>query len=513
MLLTSALIATLGCSESREAAPVTRPSFDSVFPALTGDLMSISSPRVVDLNGDAASEIVFGIGVPRVQPRNGVFVFTNTPDPPGFVQVVDGTTNRVLWKAPHTGDAFTTPQFAKLNNDDVLDVIMGGREAALSAFSGTDGALLWRVDPQKVARTPVPYNFFTPAVVRDVNGDGVADLVVAYGGDDTRLPSAARDAGHLVVVSGIDGKILASHRTPDGKETYSAVVVYERPDGQDWVIFGTGGETHGGAAYRVPVSALLDGTFAQRCELLIAPSATKGVLAPATLLELNGDDELDIVISTFDGRLAAVNGANARLLWQQHQADEESYHSAAVARVAPDSRPGLMISRGIGSFPRYTGSVHRLHDAADGRVLYEYRNTSSPGGAPLAVDLNGDDIDEPFFFSVKFPNGVGARIHVLQAATRMLITYDLPTNYWTTPVIADARGKGSLELIGLSWLQDADTIPEWTGVQWHLLRLDLNAKPPETMTWSAYMGTHSDGHYRPRWVGGTPNGSSQRRRR
>jgi outer membrane protein assembly factor BamB len=503
VVLAAAMIAMLGCTEPRQPAPFEQPSFDSIFPALTGDLMSVSSPRVVDLDGDGDSEIVFGIGVPRVQPRNGVFVFTHQPDPPAFVLAVEGETNRVLWRAAHTGDAFTTPQFAKLNGDDVLDVIMGGREAAFAAFSGTDGALLWRTDPAKAARTPVPYNFFTPAVVRDLNGDGIQDLVVAYGGDDTRLPSAPRDAGYLVVVSGIDGKILASHRTPDGSETYSAVVVYERPDGRQWVIFGTGGETYGGAAYRVPVTALLDGTFDAKCERLIAPGV-KGVLAPATLIDIDHDGELDIVISTFDGRLAAVNGATGKLLWLHQKADEEAYHSAAVARVAPDSRPGLLVSRGLGSFPRYRGSAHRLHDAADGRVLFEHTNGSFPGGAPLAVDLNGDDIDEPFFFSVKYPNGVGARIHVLQAATRMLITYDVPTNYWTTPVIADAARRGRLELIGLSWLQDTDTVPEWTGVQWQLSRLDLNAKTPEFMSWSAYMGTHSDGRSQTR--AGPPSG-------
>ena len=495
--LIALLVTTLGCRESAEIAPVANPTFDSIFPALTGDLMSISSPRVIDLNGDGALEIVFGTGVPRVQPRNGKFIFTKEPDPPGFVQVVDGATNRMLWKVPHTGDAFTTPQFAKLNGDDVLDVVMGGREAAFSAYSGTDGALIWRTDPATVAATPVPYNFFTPAFVRDLNGDGIQDLVVAYGGDDTRLPSAPRDPGFIAVVSGADGKVLARARTPDGKETYSAVVAYERPDGLQWVIFGTGGETYGGAAYRVPVAALMDGSFDTRCERLIPASASKGVMAPATLLELNGDRDPEIVISTFDGRLIAVNGATGRPIWQQQQADEESYHSAAVLRLAPDRRPGLLVSRGLGSFPRYRGSVHRLHDAADGRVLYEYKNTSFPGGAPLAVDLNGDGIDEPFFFSVVFPNGVGARIHVLQAATRTLLTYHLPTNYWTTPAIADARGRGKLELIGLSWLQDADTIPEWTGVQWQLLRLDLGAKPPETMSWSAYMGTNSDGRYPP----------------
>jgi hypothetical protein len=222
------------------------------------------------------------------------------------------------------------------------------------------------------------------------------------------------------------------------------------------------------------------------------------VIAPATLLEVNGDRELDIVISTFDGRLAAIDGATGKALWLVQQDNEEAYHSAAVARVAPDRRAGLFVSRGVGKFPAYTGSVHRLFDAANGKVLYEYANADKPGGAPLAVDLDGDGIDEIFFFSVKYPGGAGGRIHMLNAAARRLITYDLPTNFWSTPIIADARGAGTLELIGVSWLQFADTTPDWLGVTWQMLRLDLNAAPPPSMTWGGYMGTSATGVYRPR---------------
>lgn len=461
------VVAACGDSSRRE---VTRPSFDSVFPALTGPLMTVSSPRVVDLNGDGKLEIIFGTGMARVVPRNGTFIFADEPDPPGYVLAVDGPTNRVLWQVPHPGDAFTTAQVADLNGDRVLDVVMGGREAAFRAYSGSDGKQLWQVDGSAVAKTPQPYSFFTPAFVRDVNGDGVQELVVGYGGDDLKLSSQPRSAGYIALISGKDGKVLASHRTPDGSETYCAVIAYDRRDGQQWVIFGTGGETFGGSAYRVPVSAFIDGSFAQRTEPLL-PLGRKGVMAPAILLDINGDGEQDIVISTFDGRLAAINGATGKAIWQEERADEESYHPPAVMRVAPDRRPGLFISRGLGTFPRYRGSVHRLHDAANGRVLYEYQNTLFPGGAPIVVDLDGDGIDEPFFFSVRYPNGVGARIHLVQTASSSLITHDLPTNYWTTPAIADARGRDTLELIGLSWLQNADS-----GLTWQLSRLNLGPR-------------------------------------
>lgn len=493
LLLTSCALVTAGCAES-PAPP--HPSFAPVFAAVTGQLITNSSPGLIDLDGDGALDIVFGTGIDRVRPRNGGYAFVQEPQPAGYVIAVTGATNEILWRAPHGGEAFTLPRFLDVNGDGVPDVVMGGREGAFQALSGRDGARLWQVAPADAAETPVPYNFFTPAIIADVNADGVEDLVVVYGGDDTRPPGADRDAAYIVVVSGADGLVLASVETPDGRESYSSIVVYRRPDGADWLVFGTGGETHGGSAYRAPVASLLDGSFAVRVERLIEPGE-KGVIAPATLVELTGDDDLDIVISTFDGRLLAVDGASAAVIWQRFDAGEESYHPAAIMRLSREGRLGLVVSRGVGTFPRYDGTVHRVHDARDGRVLYQYTDPFSPAGAPLAVDLTGDGIDEPFFFSTRFPRAPSSRIHVLHGASSEQITHEVPHTLTATPRIADPRGTGALELIALSWRVDAtNEAPDWRDMSWLLLRLDLTTPTPAFPSWAGYMGTAGDGVYR-----------------
>ena len=457
--------------------------------------MTNSSPVLADLDGDGALDIVFGAGVDRLRPGPEGYTFSDEPEIPGHVIAVSGAGNEILWDAPNPGEAFTTARFLDVNGDGVLDVIMGGREGAFTAFGGADGTTLWRVDPQGVAKTPVPYNFFSPALIEDVNGDGVNDLVVVYGGDDTKLPGDARDPGHLVMISGSDGAILSVHETPDGSESYSSVVVYRRPDGREWLIFGTGGETHGGTAYRAPVASLMDGSFRTRVERLV-PAGAKGVMAPATLVELTGDGEPDVVISTFDGRLIAVDGATREALWHHSAEGEEAYHPAAVTRITPDGRLGLALSRGMGVFPRYVGTVHRLYDAADGELLYEYRDPQHPAGAPLAVDLNGDGIDEPFFFSMRYPTARGGRIHVLDVSTRQLVTHDVSGNMASTPLIADPRQTGTLELIALSWhIGPGAGAPDWRNMSWELTRLDLGAPTPPLMAWAGYMGTAANGRY------------------
>ena len=497
--LPAAFCALLACRDAEPPrAPSLAPSFAAVFPVLTDSLMTTSSPSLADLDGDGVDDIVFGTGTDRVRPVDGGFAFFPEPEVSGYVLAVSGRTNRLLWRVPNPRDAFTTPRFAHLNGDTVPDVLMGGREGAFSAFSGRDGALLWRVPPARVARTEYPYNFSRPALIRDANADGIVDIVVVYGGNDLKPPNTPRDPSFLTVVSGRDGAVLRVHVSPDSNEMYMAPVVYTRADGTEWVIFGTGGETHSGAAYRAPVAALLDAGFRGRVERITTPGARKGVIAPATLVELTGDREPDIVISSFDGRLIAVNGATGAALWEQRHDAEESYHPAAVVKLA-GSKLGLFVSRGQGAFPRYVATTHRLFDAATGAVLYEFRDTFYPGGAPLAVDLTADGADEPIFFSQRFPSAEGGRIYILDVASRKLTTHDVPTTFGSTPVIADVRGTGTLELIGLSWsmLTNPAAPPGWRDLRSHLHRLDLNARVPASRTWAAYMGTETDGQYHP----------------
>ena len=69
VLLPIAALLLAGCDKSPPD-----PSFDLLFPIVTGELLTNSSPSLIDLNGDGALDIVYGTGVDRLRPQGGRFV-------------------------------------------------------------------------------------------------------------------------------------------------------------------------------------------------------------------------------------------------------------------------------------------------------------------------------------------------------------------------------------------------------------------------------------------------------
>jgi hypothetical protein len=68
----------------------------------------------------------------------------------------------------------------------------------------------------------------------------------------------------------------------------------------------------------------------------------------------------------------------------------------------------------------------------------------------------------------------------------------------TTPLLADPRRTGTLELIGVAWeITPGEGTPDWRRLRTRLLRLDLGVPTPPFLSWAEYMGSNRDGTYRP----------------
>ena len=71
--------------------------------------------------------------------------------------------------------------------------------------------------------------------------------------------SKKRLVGRIMILSGKSGRVLRWVETPDHKESYFSPLVYTLKNGTDIVIFGTGGETHGGSLFVIPLMDLYYG--------------------------------------------------------------------------------------------------------------------------------------------------------------------------------------------------------------------------------------------------------------
>ena len=171
----------------------------------SGPNRMMSSPHTADLTGDGMLDIIVCTGVEQ--------------PPVGSIIALDGSTGELLWERNASQEMFASAQFAQLNDDSILDIILGGRQHELLAISGVDGSLIWEFDASNNARDNW-YQFYTGHFIEDHDGDGYEDWLTSNGGDPTAAPGAPRDNGYLVIISGATGEVIAVADTPDNRETY-----------------------------------------------------------------------------------------------------------------------------------------------------------------------------------------------------------------------------------------------------------------------------------------------------
>ncbi|MCU1349678.1 MAG: hypothetical protein JWO56_2708 [Acidobacteria bacterium] len=161
--------------------PLSRSSLD-VFDAATGDLIwsspvhagSIGSVKVADLDGDGVKEIVWA-------PAAASFLTAYRVRRNGDSRMVWTTTINDYISDPYTASSLAV---ADVTGDKLPDVVIAGGRGRVSmiVFSGRNGALEGRNDVRlPTGRTPESGGYAQSLALRDVDGDGIADMIVIGG--------------------------------------------------------------------------------------------------------------------------------------------------------------------------------------------------------------------------------------------------------------------------------------------------------------------------------------------
>ncbi|MDH3244611.1 MAG: FG-GAP-like repeat-containing protein [Saprospiraceae bacterium] len=314
------------------------------------------------------------------------------------VIALNGATGEVLWHASATDQIVGSATFLDINSDGIKDVIIGGRGANLMALQGHNGAVIWRYQTQDTVVNSHGYarfNFYNTQIIPDQNGDGIPDLLAANGGNVHAPPHSdkLRYPGVLLVINSANGRVIAADIMPDGKETYMSPVIHDFDgDGNMSILFGTGGETVGGNLYMIDLQSFMAEDISS-AELLIE-GQDHGFIAPPTLADINGDRVHDIIINYHGGTTYAMDGVDHSILWSISFEGLESSSSVIPGYFNEDGTPDFFTYFCKGEWPDNTGLERIMIDGKTGKVLY--RASADCGGihSGISVDLNGDKIDE-----------------------------------------------------------------------------------------------------------------------
>lgn len=452
--------------------------------SLYGEYRMMSSPKAIDITNDGIKDIIVASGVEEQEV--------------GKIMAIDGNNGQLIWEVNTNAEIYSTAQFEDLNNDNITDIIIGGRGHQLLAINGSSGDIIWQFDENQPQRERW-FQFYTGQFIPDQDGDGVSDWLTANGGDPSKSTRDERESGYLMILSGASGNIISVADMPDGKETYMSPILYKPHFTQEMkILFGTGGETINGSLWSTNLSSILSGDISNATQL-VAPSEnfTKGILAPPSITDLNQDMYLDIIVSTFDGRVVAVDGKTETIMWSQEvnlynemgvvTMECETWNSPTLGFFTSLDSPDVFVHFISGKWPNYDSTYMAMIKGDTGDILWENSSQYILGSNPLAIDTNNDNIDEIIVMLSGFD---GTHMYVLDTTNlNFSIAYEATNLSLSTPLITDIDDNGDLDMIlsTTSWYGTNETSHV-------MVRLAMNSKIPENFSWTGYMGTYSDGH-------------------
>jgi PQQ-like domain len=367
------------------------------------------------------------------------------------VIALDGATGVMLWHVEGRNQIVGSAVFTDINGDNTQDVIIGGRSAELKAINGKSGEIIWEFFKTSNAFAPKDsrwFNFTTPQLIPDQNNNGTGDLLIANGGDATAAPTEAnRPAGKLMIIDSSTGKIIAQADMPDGKETYMSPVILNPENRQAVIYFGTGGETIGGHFYKTTLADLLKQDISNAT--ILATGLTKGFVGPPLLADITSDGTPDIIVNAVEGKMIAINGKTDSILWEVSIPHAEAYTSPAPGFFNDDSTIDFFCNYAIGAWPHFLRAVQFMVDGKTGKKIHQYEEGNFSYASALTADLNQDGFSE-IILSINYDVNVPTKLE--SEPRNKLLVFDVH-NKKQYPL---ADSTQSINWASTPWMGDLD---------------------------------------------------------
>ncbi|XP_058059906.1 uncharacterized protein LOC131210645 [Anopheles bellator] len=362
---------------SLEVVPCTRITVQNVWTRVIARVNSESPVRKLDVNGDGTEDVLVGYGIDELI-DDGVRSYipqctsrkTGITDLcGGGLMALDGRTGSTLWQRWTSFTIFSLQcSGIDINSDGSADCVAAGRGGLILAIDGRNGHILWELkdysDLESYAEISI--DLYTINVIRDANGDGIADIVAVHVEETQRA-----HGGHIKLISGATGAIVRSIPTPFREEMFVPIQVLRKPDATDALLVVTGGQNSPGGVYVLQLTNLMKYPGESAFEPIVRLESS-GFMVPAVLTDLNGDSMEDIVVSSFNSTVFAFDGANRTLLWSYTIPDSESVSSIVPGHFDHDNVTDFMVKYNTGpGFPIYYYSQTALINGTNGKPFLD----------------------------------------------------------------------------------------------------------------------------------------------
>ncbi|MGR9072744.1 MAG: carboxypeptidase regulatory-like domain-containing protein [Gammaproteobacteria bacterium] len=384
---------TLEAGPIGELAPVEkwRWSGSSVAPSYN---QVMSTPMVGQLNDDN--------GDGKIDNRdNPDIVFTtfrgNKYSENGKLRAINGKNGAEIWTVAPDSTANNSPAIADIDNDGLVEIVVGGPYRNGLRVYENDGSLKWQI--------PVTGSSF-PSVA-DLNNDGIVEII--YG------PRIFSPDGVLLVELQHGGNApIAVDLDADGEQEIVANGFAYRNDGSvvlwDSGFRGTYGAVGNFDDDEFPEIALRDKDLVVLLNhdgsLLWGPVAVPGGGGgPLTVSDVDGDGRPEIGVA--GGRNYAVIETDGSIKWTSRTRD---YSSAVTGSSVFDFE-----SDGKAEILYNDEFYFRIYDGATGKILFQKQNTSGTlREFPVVADIDNDGHAEVVLASNNYAFGGKTGIRVFE---------------------------------------------------------------------------------------------------
>lgn len=305
-------------NDSLEIVPCTRITVQKVWSRVVARVNSESPLRKLDVNGDGVLDVIVGYGIDEMIDDTHGFIprctslKTNLTDVcGGGLLALNGVNGDTLWQKWTSFTIFSLKCTIDINADGQNDCVAAGRGGLILAVNGRDGNILWELkdysDLESYSDTSI--DLYTINVVRDLNNDGIADVLAVHLEESLRA-----HGGHIKLISGASGIILKSIPTPYREEMFVPIQVLLDKDGSEQFLLITGGQNSAGGIYTLKQESLMK--FNNEKDFVpVVRIDSSGFMVPAVLTDINGDAVDDIVVNSFNSTIYAFDGVSKKQLW------------------------------------------------------------------------------------------------------------------------------------------------------------------------------------------------------